>query len=126
MDESSPSIRITRGMSLHVNVVDNPPSFSIGLTQDFGVNVGSMAKYKQVQVEQSIEELRSKKKNDPMAIQKVINNAKASGIKIVEGGSKRKIINIDSEEIGSASSELDKFEEHQRLDLLHQNKGGST
>ncbi|KAG5613055.1 hypothetical protein H5410_024336 [Solanum commersonii] len=86
MDESSPSMRITRG---------------------------SMAKYKQVQVEQSIEELRSKKKNDPLAIQKVINNAKGSGIKIVEGGSKRKAINIDSEEIRSASSELDKSEEHQ-------------
>ncbi|KAH0681452.1 hypothetical protein KY284_022537 [Solanum tuberosum] len=82
MDESSPSMRITRGMPLHVNVVDNPPSFSIGLTQDFGVN-------------------------------KVINNTEASGIKIVEGGSKRKAINIDSEELGSASSELDKSEEHQ-------------
>jgi len=76
MDDSSPSMRITRGMPLHVNIVDNPPSFSMGLTQDFGVNVGSMAKSKQVQDEQSIEELRFKKKNDSMAIQKVNNNAK--------------------------------------------------
>ncbi|KAH0669530.1 hypothetical protein KY285_023693 [Solanum tuberosum] len=113
MDDSSISMRITRSMPLHVNVVDNPPSFSVGLTQDFGVNLGSMAKHKQVQVEQSIEELRSKKRNDPMAIHKVINNAKAGGIKIVGGGSKRKAINIDSEGIGSASSKLDKSEEHQ-------------
>ncbi|KAH0695826.1 hypothetical protein KY289_013308 [Solanum tuberosum] len=79
---------------------------------------GSMTKHKQVQVEQSIEELRSKKKNDPMAIQKVIYNAKSSGIKIVEGESKRKVINIDSEEIGSASLELDKYEEHQEHQVV--------
>ncbi|KAH0636627.1 hypothetical protein KY289_036542 [Solanum tuberosum] len=91
MDDSSPSMRITRGF---------------------------MAKHKQVQVEQSIEELRSKKKKDPMAIQKVINNAKSSGIKIVDGGSKRKAINIDSKEIGSASSELDKSKEHQEHQVV--------
>ncbi|XP_049387812.1 serine/threonine-protein kinase Nek5-like [Solanum stenotomum] len=80
---------------------------------DFGVNARSMAKFKQVQDEKSIEELRFKeKKNDPIAIQKVINNVKASGIKIVEGGSKRKVINSDSEEIESASSDLGKSEEH--------------
>ena len=42
------------------------------------------------------------KKIDPMTIHKVINNAKSSGIKIVEGGSKRKVMNIDSEEIEPA------------------------
>lgn len=57
--------------------------------------------------------MRFKKKNDPITIHKVINNAKASDIKIVEGGSKRKIITTDLEEIGSASSEIDKSEEHQ-------------
>ncbi|KAH0780601.1 hypothetical protein KY290_000199 [Solanum tuberosum] len=82
----------------------------MSLTQNFGVNVGRMVKSKQVQDEQSIEELRSKKKNDPIAIQKVINNVKASDIKIVEGGSKRKAITGDSEESGSASSEIDKSE----------------
>ncbi|KAG5610176.1 hypothetical protein H5410_021457 [Solanum commersonii] len=85
MDDSSPSMRITRGMPLHVNAIDNSPSFSIGLTQDY---------------------------------EKVINNAKSSGIKIVEGGSKRKVINIDSEEIGFASSELDKSEEHQEHQVV--------
>ncbi|KAG5617602.1 hypothetical protein H5410_017426 [Solanum commersonii] len=85
IDDSSPSVRITRG---------------------------SVAKAKQVQVEKYIEELRSKKKNDPIKIQKVINIAKASGIKIVEGGSMRKIVNSDSEDIESASSDLDKPEEH--------------
>ncbi|KAG5572476.1 hypothetical protein H5410_062242 [Solanum commersonii] len=47
---------------LHVKVVDNPVSFSIGLTQDFGVNAGFMAKSEQVQDEKCIEELRSKRK----------------------------------------------------------------
>ena len=55
-------MRIIRGILLHVNFVDNLQSFSIGLTQDFGVDVGSMVKSKQVQHEQTMEELRSKKK----------------------------------------------------------------
>ena len=72
MNELSPSLRITRGSPLHVNVVDILPSFSIGLTQDFGVDVGSLGKSKQVMQEQTMEELRSKKKNDPMTVQQVI------------------------------------------------------
>ncbi|TMW92030.1 hypothetical protein EJD97_013582 [Solanum chilense] len=91
MDDSSPSMKITRGF---------------------------MAKHKQVQVEQSIEELRSMKTNDPMTIHKVINNVKSIGIKIVEGGSNRKVINIDSEEIKSASSELDKSEEYRKHQVV--------
>ncbi|KAG5593106.1 hypothetical protein H5410_043620 [Solanum commersonii] len=35
IDDSTPSKRITRGTPSHVQVVDNPPSVSIGLTQDF-------------------------------------------------------------------------------------------
>ena len=58
------------------------------------------------------------KKNDPMTIHKVINTAKSSGIKIVEGESKRKVINIDSEEIESASSELDKSEEYREHQVV--------
>ena len=95
MNESSPSLRITRGSPLHVNVL---PSFSMGLTQDFGVDVGSLGKSKQVIQEQTMEELRSKKKNDPMAVQQVIKNAKARGIKIVQGTRKRKAVIIESEE----------------------------
>ena len=53
-----------------------------------------------------------------MAIHKVINNAKSSGIKIVESGSKRKIINIDSEEIEFVSSELDKSEEYHEYQVV--------
>ncbi|KAH0717134.1 hypothetical protein KY285_013165 [Solanum tuberosum] len=98
MDDSSPTVRITRGTPFFVKVVDNPPSLSIRLTQDFGVNAGSVAKAKQVQ--------------------KVINIAKASDIKIVEGGSMRKIVNSDSEDIESASSDLDKPEEHQEHQVL--------
>ena len=53
-----------------------------------------------------------------MAIHKVINNTKSSGIKIVEGGSKIKVTNIDSEEIKSASSELDKSEEYRKYQVV--------
>ena len=53
-----------------------------------------------------------------MAIHKVINNAKSSGIKIVQGGCKKKVINIDSEEIESASSELDKSEEYHEYQVV--------
>ncbi|TMW80779.1 hypothetical protein EJD97_015198 [Solanum chilense] len=84
MNESSSSLRIIRGSPLHVNVVDILPSFSMGLTQHFGVNVGSLGKSKQIIQEQTMEELRSKKKNDPMAVQQVIKNTKARGIKIVQ------------------------------------------
>ena len=101
MNESSSSLRITRGIPLHVNVVDILPSFSMGLTQDFGVDVGSMVKSKQVQHEQTMKELRSKKIYDPTTVQKVLNNAKARGIKIVQGRRKRKAVNIESEENAS-------------------------
>ena len=108
MNESSSSMRIIRGIPLHVNFVDNLLSFSMGLTQGFGIDVGSMVKSKQVQHEQTMEELRSKKKYDPTAVQEVINNAKARGIKIVQGGRKRKAVNGDSEE---SASEIDLSEE---------------
>ena len=98
MNESSTSLRITRGSPLHVNVVDILPSFSMGLTQEFGVNVGSLGKSKQLIQEQTMEELRSKKKNDPMTVQQVIKNAKARGIKIVQGTRKRKVVLFESEE----------------------------
>ena len=62
MNELSTSLRITRGSPLHVNVVDILPSFSMGLTQDFGVDVGFLGKSKQVIQEQTMDELRSKKK----------------------------------------------------------------
>ena len=115
MNESSSSMRITRGIPLHVYFVDNLPSFSMGLTQDFGVDVGSMVKSKQVQHEQTMEELRSKKKYDPTAVQEVINNAKARDIKIIKGGRKRKAVNIDSEE---NACEVDGFEEHHNYEVV--------
>ena len=55
MNESSTSLRITRGSPLHVNVVDILPSFSMGLTQKFEVNVGSLGKSKQLIQEQTME-----------------------------------------------------------------------
>ncbi|TMW87783.1 hypothetical protein EJD97_019470 [Solanum chilense] len=63
-------------------------------------------------------ELRFMKKNIPMAIHKVINNVKSSGIKIVEGGSKRKAVNINSEKIESASSKLDKSKEYREHQVV--------
>ncbi|TMX03357.1 hypothetical protein EJD97_016799, partial [Solanum chilense] len=84
MNESSSSMRIIRGIPLHVNFVDNLPSFSMGLIQDFGIDVGSMVKSKQVQHEQTMEELRSMKKNDAKAVQKVLNNAKVRALKLYE------------------------------------------
>ena len=109
-------MRITRGIPLHVNFVDNLPSFSMGLTQDFGIDVGSMVKSKQVQHEQTMEELRSKKKYDPTAVQEVINNAKARGIKIVQGTRKRKVVNIESEE---NAFEVVGSEEHNIHEVLY-------
>ena len=108
-------MRIIRGILLHVNFVDNLPSFSMSLTQDFGIDVGSMVKSKQVQHEQTMEELRSKKKYDPTAVQEVFNNAKTRGIKIVQGGRKRKIVNIDSEE---NVCEVDGSEEHHNHEVV--------
>ena len=115
MDELSSPMRITRGISLHVNFVDNLSSFSMGLTQDFGVDVGSMVKSKQVQHEQTMEELRSKKKYDLTAVQEVINNAKTRGIKIVQWGRKRKAVNIDSEK---NACEVDGSEEHHNHEVV--------
>ncbi|KAH0650337.1 hypothetical protein KY284_030249 [Solanum tuberosum] len=89
---------------------DLPPSKRI--TSDFGVNARSMEKSKQILEEKCIEELGSKKKNDSIALQEVINNAKASGIKIVEGGITRKAKDNDSMEAVSASLDQDKYEEH--------------
>ena len=65
MNESYSFMRITRAIPLHVNFVDNLLSFSMGLTQGFGIDVGSMVKSKQVQHEQTMEELRSMKKICP-------------------------------------------------------------
>ena len=115
MNESSTSLRITRGSPLHVNVVDILPSFSMGLTQEFGVNVGSLGKSKQLIQEKTMEELRSKKKNDPMAVQQVIKNAKARGIKIVQGTRKRKDVNIESEDNDSEVVGSDEIHNHEVL-----------
>ena len=87
----------------------------MGLTQEFGVNVGSFGKSKQVIQEKTMEELRSKKKNDPMAVQQVIKNVKARGIKIVQGTRKRKVINIESEDNDSEVVGSDELHNHEVL-----------
>ncbi|TMW81150.1 hypothetical protein EJD97_011549 [Solanum chilense] len=75
----------------------------------------SIVKSKRVQHEQTMEELRSKKKYDPTAVQKVLNDAEARGIKIVQGGRKRKAVNSDSEE---SASEIDRSEEYHNHEVV--------
>lgn len=53
-----------------------------------------------------------------MAIQKVINNAIVSGIKIIKGGTKRKAITSESE---VSEPEIDRSEEHQDHQVPAQN-----
>ena len=81
MNESSSSLRITRGIPLHVNVVDILPSFSIGLTQDFGFDVGSLGKSNQVIQEQTMEELRSKKKTTLRQFNNLLTMSKLDELK---------------------------------------------
>ncbi|KAG5599410.1 hypothetical protein H5410_030780 [Solanum commersonii] len=77
MDEGFPSKRITSGILLHVKIVDDSIIF-VGFNTRFWFTVGS------------------KKKPNPIALQQVINKAKASNIKIVEGENTRKITDSDS------------------------------
>lgn len=74
-----------------------------------------MVKSKQVQHEQTMEELRSKKKYDPTAVQKVLNNSKARGIKIVQGERKRKTVNSGSKE---SAFEIDGSKEHHNHEVV--------
>ena len=55
------------------------------------------------------------KKNDPIAIQKVVNNVIARGIKIVEERTKKKKLTSDSEE---SESKIDGSEEHQDHEVV--------
>ncbi|KAG5622787.1 hypothetical protein H5410_008005 [Solanum commersonii] len=67
----------------------------MGLTQDFGVNARSIPKSRETEEAKYIQELKSKKNNDSMALQQVIN-----AINI-----------ITSYEVVSGSLDLDKSEE---------------
>ncbi|KAH0727233.1 hypothetical protein KY284_003098 [Solanum tuberosum] len=84
MYDASPSKRITRGTPLHVQVVDNRPSFSLSLTQDFGVNAGSIARSKQILEEKSIEELRSKKKMTQLHSRKLSIKPRQATLKLLK------------------------------------------
>ncbi|KAK4738585.1 hypothetical protein R3W88_002282 [Solanum pinnatisectum] len=61
-------------MPLHVQVIGNPPSFLLGLTQNFGVNARSIVKSRQILVENSIEKLRSKKNNNSVTLQQELDS----------------------------------------------------
>ncbi|KAG5568695.1 hypothetical protein H5410_064294 [Solanum commersonii] len=83
--ERDPNIlRITRGTPMHVQVVDNRPSFSLSLTQDFGVNAGSIARSKQIQEEKSIEELKSKKKMTQLHSRKLSIKPRQATLKLLK------------------------------------------
>ncbi|KAG5597012.1 hypothetical protein H5410_038244 [Solanum commersonii] len=82
MDAQSPSKRFTRGIPLHVENSVERPSFSLGLTQDFGEVAGSMSK------SNAMQEIKSKLKNDPIRLEEMSAKSKQSNIKIVEGGKK--------------------------------------
>lgn len=58
------------------------------------INARSITKSKQILEKKPIETLRfTRKKNDLIALEEVINRAKTSNIKFVEGGNKRKAKN---------------------------------
>ncbi|KAH0678706.1 hypothetical protein KY284_019791 [Solanum tuberosum] len=80
MDAQSPSKRFTRGIPLHVENSVERPSFSLGLTQDFGEVSGSMSK------SNTMQEIKSKLKNNPIRLEGMSAKSKQSNIKIVEGG----------------------------------------
>ena len=80
MDAQSPSKRFTRGIPLHVENSVERPSFSLGLTQDFGEVAGSMSK------SNAMQEIKSKLKNNPIRLEGMSAKSKQSNIKIVEGG----------------------------------------
>ncbi|KAG5621586.1 hypothetical protein H5410_006804 [Solanum commersonii] len=71
MDDYTPATtRLTRGIHLHGRKFDEKPSFSLGLTQEFGEVAGS------------------KYKNDPFRSKGISGKAKQIGVMIVEGGIK--------------------------------------
>ncbi|KAH0671574.1 hypothetical protein KY289_026067 [Solanum tuberosum] len=82
MDAQSPSKRFTRGIPLHVENSVERPSFSLGLTQDFREVSGSMSK------SNTMQEIKSKLKNNPIRLEGMSAKSKQSNIKIVEGGKK--------------------------------------
>ncbi|KAH0732204.1 hypothetical protein KY289_003392 [Solanum tuberosum] len=82
MYAQSPSKRFTRGIPLHVENSVVRPSFSLGLTQDFGEVSSSMSK------SNTMQEIKSKLKNNPIRLEGMSAKSKQSNIKIVEGGKK--------------------------------------
>uniref|UniRef100_M1DWV7 Uncharacterized protein n=1 Tax=Solanum tuberosum TaxID=4113 RepID=M1DWV7_SOLTU len=80
MDAQSPSKRFTRGIPLHVENSVERPSFSLGLTQDFGEVASSMSKSNVMQ------EIKSKLKNNPIRLEERSAKSKQFNIKFVEGG----------------------------------------
>lgn len=74
MDDQTPTKRITRAIHLTGQNIDESPSFSLGLTANFGDIVGSIARSLAVvdSIPDEQSEIRSKIKHDPTKVQEII------------------------------------------------------
>ncbi|KAG5630214.1 hypothetical protein H5410_001931 [Solanum commersonii] len=110
-EEETPSKRITRGIQSNQEFLDDFPSFSLGLAQDFQEISGSIAKSKINQ-----QEGMSKSGNTPLKMKEVMHVAKSKGktkkldkhkedksIDVLTSKKKRKV-----KEIASTSNKQDK------------------
>ncbi|TMW84009.1 hypothetical protein EJD97_000253 [Solanum chilense] len=104
MDAQSPSKRYTRGIPLHVQIDFENPSFSLGLTHEFGEILGSLSKSTNMQ------EIRSKFNNDPISF---VDGGVKNIVDVVTGSNKKRKHKVDvhtvhndkNEAVGSGSIE---------------------
>ena len=104
MDVQSPSKRFTRGIPLHVEIDVEHPSFSLGLTQEFGEISGSLSK------STNMPDISSKFNNDPISF---VDGSLKTTVDIFTGSKKKRkhktdvhISNNDKNEgVGSGSIE---------------------
>ncbi|WMV18390.1 hypothetical protein MTR67_011775 [Solanum verrucosum] len=110
-EEETPSKRITRGIQSNQEFLDDFPSFSLGLTQDFQEISGSIAK-SQINQQEGL----SKSGNTPLKMKEVMHLAKSKGktkkvdkhkedksVDVLTSKKKRKV-----KEIASTSNKQDK------------------
>ncbi|KAG5586146.1 hypothetical protein H5410_046580 [Solanum commersonii] len=116
MYAQSPSKRFTRGIHLQVENSVERPSFSLGLTQDFGEVSGSMSK------SNTMQEIKSKLKNNPIRLEGMSAKLKQSNIKIMEGeeNAKRKEVVVSGllehdEDFGEVSGSMSKSNTMQEI-----------
>ena len=81
MDVQYPCKRYSRGISLHVQIDVENPSFSLGLTQEFGEISGSLSKSTNMQ------DIRSNSNNDPISF---VNGSLKNTVDVVTGSKKKR------------------------------------